>query len=194
MIARANPQAFTVRVQPDDNEIEDLSAFFHGWPVEAIQLGPRSERTLVSCSSFRSHRILRLEAGAAFVMRGAVHKGCACVVLSASPEPAARFLGKPLRVTDLLLAGAGAGMNLFVPVAAMVFVLVVPSGEFIPRRTLRICDGADAHRLTEYIRQQHRSDSGVHPTTHLRDAVAASQAFPAASGSRHCGDVSLSAR
>jgi AraC-like DNA-binding protein len=150
--------------------------------VEAIQLGPRSERTLVSCSAFRSHRILRLEAGAALAIRGAVQKGCACVVLSASAEPAARFLGKPLRVTDLLLAGAGAGMNLFVPVAGIVFILVVPSSEFMPRRTLRICDGADAHRLTEYIRQQHRSDSGVHPTTHLRDVVAASQAFPVASG------------
>lgn len=169
-------------MQPDDSEIEDLSAFFHGWPVEAIQLGPPFERTVVSCSAFRSHRILRLEAGAALAVRGVVHEGCACVVLSASPEPATRFLGKALRVTDLVLAGAGAGMNLFVPVAGMVFVLVIPSSDFIPRRTLCTCDGADAHRLTEYIRQQHRSDSGVHPTTYLRDAVAASQVLPVASG------------
>ena len=59
------------------------------------------------------------------------------MLLSASPEPAARFLGKPLRVTDLLLAGAGARMNLFVPIAAIVFILVVPSSEFISARTLQ---------------------------------------------------------
>lgn len=146
--------------------------------MEAIQLGPRSEQTLVSCCAFRSHRILRLEAGSALLIHGTVHKRCACVVLSASPQPAARFLGKPLRVTDLVLAGAGADMNLFVPVAAIVFVLVVPTSAFILPRTLRICDGADAQGLTEHIKTQDRSD----PATHLREAVAASQVFPAASG------------
>ena len=45
-----------------------------------------------------------------------------------------------MRVTDLMLAGAGARLNLFVPVAAIVFVLVVPSSEIVPPRGLRICD------------------------------------------------------
>jgi AraC-like DNA-binding protein len=167
-------------VQPDDREIEDLAAFFHGWPVEAIQLGARSERTLVSCNAFRSHRILRLEAGSSLVIHGAVHKACSCVLLSASPEPTARFLGKPLCITELVLAGAGTRITLFVPMAAIVFILVVPSSEFIPPRTLRICDGVAAQGLIQYVKQ-HRSDSDSPLASHLRDAVAASRAFSGAS-------------
>src|SRR5688500_422715 len=110
--------------------------------------------------AFRSHRTLRLEAGSALVVHGAVHKACSCVVLSASPEPAVRFLGRPLRVTDLVLAGADARMDLFVPTAAMVFILVVPSSEIIPRRALYICDAADVRGLTRYIKGQHGDDSG----------------------------------
>jgi len=180
LIAAASAWAFTVRVQSNDSEIEDLSAFFHGWPVEAIQLGARSERTVVSCDSFRTHRILRLEAGSALVIRGAVHKACCCVLLSASPEPAARFLGKPLRVTDLVLAGAGVHLDLFVPIAAIVFILVVPAGESVPPRTLQICDEGDSQGLIQYIKQ-HRSDGNVSMASHLREAVETAQFLPAAS-------------
>jgi AraC-like DNA-binding protein len=180
LIAAASPRAFTVGVQSNDSEIEDLSAFFHGWPVEAIQLGARSERTVVSCDSFRTHRILRLEAGSALVIHGAVHKACSCVLLSASPEPAARFLGKPLRVTDLVLAGAGARLDLFVPIAAIVFILVVPASESIPPRSLQICDEGDSQGLIQYIKQ-HRSDGNVSLAGHLREVVATSQLLPVAS-------------
>src|SRR5688572_16989788 len=131
--------------------------------------------------AFRSHRTLRLEAGSPLVVHGAVHKACSCVVLSASPDPSPRFLGRSLRVTDLVLAGAEARMDLVVPTAAIVFILVVPSSELIPRRALRICDSADAPGLTRYIKAQSRSDSGGAPATHLREAVAASQVFPVAS-------------
>jgi AraC-like DNA-binding protein len=167
-------------VQTNDIEIEDLSAFFHGWPVEAIQLGPRSERTLVSCNAFRAHRILRLEAGGALAMHGKVHKTCSCVLLSASPDPAPRFAGKPMRVTDLVLAGAGARMSLFVPVAAIVFILVVPSSKIIPPRSLRICDNGDPQGLIQYIKQ-HSGISDAPLASRLRDAVATSRALPVAS-------------
>jgi hypothetical protein len=40
--------------------------------VEVIRLGPRCDQTLVSRATFRSHRILRLQAGSALVVRGAV--------------------------------------------------------------------------------------------------------------------------
>jgi len=177
LIAAASAWAFTVRVQSNDSEIEDLSAFFHGWPVEATQLGARSERTVVSCDSFRTHRILRLEAGSALVIRGAVHKACSCVLLSASPEPAARFLGKPLRVTDLVMAGAGARMDLYVPIAALVFILVVPASESIPPRRLQICNEGNPQGLTQYIKQ-HRSDGNVSLASHIREAAATSRDLP----------------
>ena len=102
------------------------------------------------------------------------------MLLSASPEPAARFLGKPLRVTDLVLAGAGARLCLFVPSGALVFVLIVPSSEAIPARTLHTCDECDSQGLIQYIKQ-HRSDSAAPLARHLRSAVAASQVLPVAS-------------
>jgi AraC-like DNA-binding protein len=167
-------------VQTNDIEVEDLAAFFHGWPVEAIQLGPRSERTLVSCNAFRSHRILRLEAGSALAMHGAVHKSCSCVLLSASPEPTARFVGKPMRVTDLVLAGAGARMNLFVPIAAIVFILIVPSSEIVSPRALHVSDEGNAQGLIQFIKQ-HRGNGDTPLSTHLRDAVTTSKELKAAS-------------
>jgi len=167
-------------VQTNDIEIEDLAAFFHGWPVEAIQLGPRTERTLVSCNAFRSHRILRLEAGSELAMHGAVHKACSCVLLSASPEPAARFVGKPMRVTDLVLAGAGARLNLFVPVAAIVFILIVPSSEIVSPRALHVSDDGNAQGLIQYIKQ-HRGNGDAPLATHLRDAVTTSRELKVAS-------------
>ena len=123
---------------------------------------------------------MRLEAGSALVIHGAVHKACSCVLLSASPEPAARFLGKPLRVTDLVLAGAGARLDLFVPIAAIVFILVVPASEIIPPRSLQICEEGDLQGLIQYIKQ-HRSGGTVSMASHLREAVATSQLLPVAS-------------
>ncbi len=72
-------------------------------------------------------------------------------------------------------------MDLVVPAAAIVFILVVPSSELIPRRALRICDSADAPGLSRYIKAQSRSDRGGAPATHLREALAASRVFPVAS-------------
>jgi AraC-like DNA-binding protein len=167
-------------VQTNDIEVEDLAAFFHGWPMEAIQLGPRSERTLVSCNAFRAHRILRLEAGSALAMHGAVHKACSCVMLSASPEPTARFVGNPMRVTDLLLAGAGASISLFVPIAAIVFILIIPSGDIVSPRALHISDEGDGQGLIQYIKQ-HRNRGDGPLASRLRDAVATSKELKAAS-------------
>lgn len=166
-------------MQTNDVEIEDVSAFFHGWPVEAIQLGPRTERTLVSCNSFRSHRILRLEAGSALAMHGAVHKSCSCILLSASPDPSPRVAGKPLRITDLVLAGAGARLNLFVPLAAIAFILVVPSSEIIPSHVTTICDNGNPQGLIQYIKQ-HRGIREASLASRLRDVVATAHAMPVA--------------
>src|SRR5437868_3763158 len=179
-IARPHRPVFTARVQPD-SEIEDLSAFFHGWHVEAIQLAPQSDRTAVSCASFPSHRVLRLPAGSAFVVRGTVHKNCSCILLSASPKAAARFLGQPLRANDLVLIGTGANMDLFVPAEAAVFVLDVESLPSISRRALRICEtnasAEGAATLARYLKEPQRPFSDIDSSIaiHLRQAVAASR-------------------
>jgi len=157
-------------------EIEDLAAFFRGWPVEAIQLGPRVERTVVTCNAFRSHRILRLEAGSELALHGAVHKTCSCAMLSASPEPEPRLAGEPMRVTDVVLAGAGARLNLFVPIAAIVFILIAPLSAFMSLRALRTCHERDAQGLAQYIKQ-HRMNSDTPLAGQLRDAVASSKAM-----------------
>lgn len=167
-------------MQTNDIEIEDLAAFFRGWPVEAIQLGPRAEKTLVSCDAFRSHRVLRLEAGSPLALHGAVHTACSCVLLSASPEPAPRFVGKPMRVTDLVFAGAGARMNLFVPIAAIVFILIAPISALISPRALRINDEGDAPGLIQCIKQHHRNTT-TPLASQLRDAVATSNVLRVAS-------------
>ena len=177
MIARPHPRALTARVQ-HDGEIGILSAFFQGWAVETVQLAPLSERTYVSCSTFRSHRMLRLEAGSALSIHGSVHEGCTCVVLSSSPDPAVRLPGMPLRVTDLVLGGAGAQITLFVPRASVVSFLIVPSCESVPRRALRICDDADAPVLAQHIRQQHSARSSASLAIHLSNAFAASRIVP----------------
>jgi len=168
-------------VHSDDNEIEGVAAFFHGWAMEAIQVGPRLERTLVSCNSSRSTRTLRLEAGSAMVLRGRVHESSSCVLLSASPDPAARFMGIPLRVTDLVLAGADAQINLFVPSAAIIFVLVVQDSGPIPRRALRLCDDAATLGLAQQIKQQHTGKRSASLATQLEAALEASRVLPVAS-------------
>jgi AraC-like DNA-binding protein len=165
-------------VETHGSEIEHVAAFFHGWPAEVIQLGPRSERTIVSCNAFRSHRILRLESGSALAIHGTVHKACSCILLSTSPDPTPCFLGQSLRVTDLLLAGANARMNLFIPSGAIVFVLVVPASDSIPPRTLRVCNKGDAELLIQYMKQHDGGASGAPLAGRIREAVAASQAFP----------------
>jgi transcriptional regulator GlxA family with amidase domain len=85
-----------------------------------------------------------------------------------------------MRVTDLMLAGAGARLNLFVPVAAIVFILVVPSREIVPPRSLQICDESESQRLGQYIKQ-HRRISDAPLASHLRDTVVVSHELPAAS-------------
>jgi len=85
-----------------------------------------------------------------------------------------------MRVTDLVLAGSGARLNLFVPMSAIVFILVVPSSEIISPRSLRICEDDEPKGLIQYIKQ-HRGISDAPLAGRLRDAVAASRALPAAS-------------
>ena len=79
-----------------------------------------------------------------------------------------------------MLAGAGARIDLFVPIAAIVFILVVPASEFIPPRSLQICDEGDPQGLIQYIKQ-HRSDGNVSLASHLREAVETSRFLPVAS-------------
>jgi AraC-like DNA-binding protein len=181
-IARRRLPVFTARVQANDSEIEEVSAFFRGWRVEVIRLGPRRDQTLVSCAAFRTHRVLRLDAGSALVVRGAVHKARSCVLLSASQDAAVGLLGQPLCTNDLVFAGAGARMDLFVPTGAALFVLVVGSPESISRRALRICDGANAGAesvatLIQYITEpdQRRSDIDRSLASHLRHALTMSR-------------------
>jgi AraC family ethanolamine operon transcriptional activator len=85
-----------------------------------------------------------------------------------------------MRVTDLMLAGAGARLNMFVPGAAIVFILVIPSSEIVPPSSLRVCDESESQGLGRYIKQ-HRGISDAPLARHLRDAVDTSQALPGAS-------------
>ena len=129
-----------------------------------IQLGPRSDRTLASHASFRSHRVLRLHAGSAFVLRGTVHKDHSCLLLSASQQAAIRFLGQPLGANELMLAGASATLDLFVPSGAVVHILVAETCEGISRRALRICEdtaGDEVAKLARYIRHPDQHHTGV---------------------------------
>jgi AraC-like DNA-binding protein len=101
-------------------------------------------------------------------------------MLSASPEPAACFQGRPMRVTDLVLAGAEARLNLFVPNKAIVFILVVPSSETISKRTLRIRTDADPPGLIRSIKQP-RGGAESRLASVLRNETVASQEWPGAS-------------
>ncbi len=168
-------------MQTVDSAIARLSDFFNGWRVELIQLGPHREPTLASSASSRSHRILRLHAGNALAVRGTVHKACSCVVLSTSQQ-AVRLLGQPLGTSDLMLAGAGAAIDLFVPSGAELFILVVESGAGISGRGVRICQDADESaravaRLAQWITEPDRDRSDVAETlaTHVRRVVTTSR-------------------
>lgn len=163
-------------MRPDDSELEALTEFLRGWRVEVIQLGPRSDRTLTSSVSCRSHRVLRLHADSAFVLRGTVHKHQSCLLLSASRQAAIRFLGQPLGANELMFAGAGASLDLFVPSGAVLHILVAETREGISRRALRICQDTTADEvalLTRYIKHpdQHHGEINGTLAKHLRHAV-----------------------
>lgn len=85
-----------------------------------------------------------------------------------------------MRVTDLLLAGAGARMSLFVPIAAIVFILIIPSGDIVSPRALHISDEGDGQGLIQYIKQHRNSGDGPLVCL-LRDAVATSRELKVAS-------------
>ena len=168
-------------MQTVDSAIARLSDFFNGWRVELIQLGPQCEPTLASSASSRSHRILRLHAGNALAVRGTVHKACSCVVLSTSQQ-AVRLLGQPLGPSDLMLAGAGAAIDLFVPSGADLFMLVVESGAGISGRGVRICQDADESAravagLAQCIREsdRDRGDFAEILAMHVRHVVTTSR-------------------
>ena len=151
--------------------------------MELVQLGPRSDRTLASRASFRSHRVLRLHAGSAFVLRGTVHKDHSCLLLSASQQAAIRFLGQPLGANRLMLAGAGASLDLFVPSGALLYFLAVEARDCVSRRALRICEDTTADEvalLTRYIKHpdQHHGEINGTLAKHLRHAVTTSSSTP----------------
>ena len=166
-----------------DKEIEELSEFFHGWRVEVIRLEPQRGQARVSWGSSLSHRILHLHAGSALAVRGTVHKSCSCVLQSASQRVAVCFLGKALRAGDLVLAGAGANMDLFVPSGAGLFVGIAGSQDSLARRELRICDGTSesASALSQFMLRpdEHGGDVRALLTAYFRNAVAASTTLEA---------------
>lgn len=96
------------------DEIEGLSAFFRGWRVEIIQLGPRAGHAVVSSKAFGDTRILRLHAGCDLVVRGRVPSGCHCVVQSESSRKPLKVLGRILGQDELILLGSGVRVDLYV--------------------------------------------------------------------------------
>lgn len=168
-------------------EIEDLSDFFHGWHLEVIQLAARRKRTTLWRNASHSLRILQLQAGHAFAMRGLVRKDCTCVMLSASPLVAARMVGRPLLADELVLATPGAKIDLYIPADAVLCVLILEScqlREFGARHALRICSGSDVISedvaiLLRYLRGPKQRIDIATLTIHLRQALAASKVFSA---------------
>ena len=110
------------------------------------------------------------------MLRGTVHKDHSCLLLSASQQAAIRFLGQPLGANELMLAGAGASLDLFVPSGADVHILVAEAREGISRRALRICEdtaGDEIANLARYIKHpdQHHTGVDARLVNHLRHAV-----------------------
>lgn len=124
-------------MQPHDSAIEQLPAVLQGWCVELVQLGPRRHQPLVSCAASRAHRTLRLHAGSALVVRATVPDGISCALLCGSQKTVVRFLGQPLHASDLILAGPGASLDLFVPSGAELLILIADPGESVSQRALR---------------------------------------------------------
>jgi methylphosphotriester-DNA--protein-cysteine methyltransferase len=145
-------------VQPG-GEIDEVSAFFHGWRMEVIPLAPHSDAA-VPGDSFRSQHVLRLRTAAALAVRGTVLHGGTCVMMSASESAPIRLLGQPLRPEDLVIAGPGARVDVLVPGGAELLILVAESDGSIPLRTLRICDTTRAHDdaepIVRYLREPYR--------------------------------------
>ncbi len=117
------------------------------------------------------------------MLRGTVHKDHSCLLLSASQQPAVRFLGQPLGANELMLAGASASLDLFVPSGAVVHILVAETCEGISRRALRICEDTTADEvalLTRYIKHpdQHHGEINGTLAKHLRHAVTTSSSTP----------------
>lgn len=96
-----------------DDEIEALSAFFRGWELELIQLGPRLGRGIVSSKVFGNNRILKLKAGCELIVRGPVPRGYYCIVQSASRVRPLKVLGQDLGRNQLVLLGPRVGMDLY---------------------------------------------------------------------------------
>lgn len=109
-----------------------------------IQLEPRLGQPVVAISVFPSHSVLRLCAASALVVRATVRKDACCVVASGSMQAAVRLLGQSLRAEDLLLAGPGARMDLFIRHGATLFALIATCPRSMPRRALRVCANAEA--------------------------------------------------
>jgi AraC-like DNA-binding protein len=151
-------------VPPDRTEIEELSAFFQGWRVELIQLGPPSGETLISSVSHPAHRALWLRAGSALVMRGNVHGSNCCAWLSSEPQAPVRFLGQPMGKSDLILAGSSARIDLLVPAGAAFSCLVTRFNQRPARRSLWVCD--EDTPLTRYLKRPNSRagelDSALH--------------------------------
>jgi AraC-like DNA-binding protein len=105
--------------------------------------------------------------------------------MSASESAPVRLLGQALSPHDLVIAGAGARMDLLIPDGAELLVLVASAHESVPNRTLRICDTASAHDDAEpvvrYIREADRRLEDVDRSLaeHLRHLVASSKTLRA---------------
>ena len=138
-------------MHPDSTEIEELSAFFRGWRVELIQLGPRSTETLISRAVRAAHRALWVRAGTALVLRGNVHRSSCCAWLSGAPQIPVRLLGQPMGANELILAGPVARIDLLVPAGAAFSCLVTNDKQNIAHRSLRVCN--EDTRLTSYLKR-----------------------------------------
>ena len=168
-------------------ELEGLSIFFHGWHVEAIQLGPRSAEAAVSCHASSSHRVLRLRAGSALVVRGTVQEERCCALLADSSQPVLRLFGENLQSNVLMMAGPVSRMDLFISAGASLVALIADSPASMAQGTWRVCASVEtnAATLVGYMRgAEYEGPIESSLASHLQKVIAASSILELERGTR----------
>lgn len=141
--------------------------------MEVVQLAPHVCRAVALCSTFPSHRVLRLQAGSELAVRGVVRKGDCCMLLSGSAQIPVRSFGHDLGPDELILAGPGVRLDLFVRSGASLFVLIAASGESMPRTMTQVnasadAELADARLVARYFKEPEQCAAGFDPASGSR--------------------------
>lgn len=160
-------------------EFDALTNFFRGWRVEVIQVTPGHGKARASGVSSGDPRTLRLRAASALVVRGTVRRGHCCLLLSASRATPVQVLALPLRDDEVVIAGAGAPLDFFVPDGSVLLALSLPSSELDARRFTGSVIDADVAVLMRQVVNPEQGVDASQLARLLRHAVAGSRPMKA---------------